>query len=102
MRVFYTEEADDKPVQYFVTIENITIPDNLKGTKAFEADSIAELKNKIIAYYGFTLPDTIELQLWSGPTGASGIQINDNKVLLAHNTIWVRAAATSTNNKETI
>lgn len=93
MRVFYTEENEDKSKQYFIIIENIEIPDNLKGTKAFDANTIIELKSKIIKYYDFKLPPTIELQLWSGPLGTSSIRLaNDRHILSLYNTIWVRAA----------
>jgi hypothetical protein len=102
MRVFYTEETDDTPMQYYVNIENINIPDRLKGAKAFEVNSVIDLKNKIIAHYGFKLPDTIELQLWSGPLGTSCIQIGDKDKLPDHKNLWVRAAAASANNKKTI
>ena len=98
MRVFYIEEKEDKSVRYYVTIENIEIPDSLKGTKAFEANSVRDLKNKIIAFYGFKLPETIELQLWSGPLGTKCIQICENDKFPSHNNLWIRAA----NNKESM
>lgn len=94
MRVFYTEENEDKSKQYFIIIENIEIPDNLKGTKSFDANTIIELKSKVVAYYNFKLPATVELQLWSGPIGTTSIRLDRdiNNLSSAYNTLWVRAA----------
>ncbi len=92
MRVFYTDESeDDKIKQYFINIENINIPDNLKGTKAFDSKTIVELKDKIIKYYGFNLPNTIELQLWSGPTGTTSTRVDTNENTSEVSNIWVKA-----------
>jgi hypothetical protein len=103
MRVFYTEEPNIVTRRYFINIENIVIPDHLKGTKAFDAETTAELKSKIIAYYGFTPNDTIEIQMWSGPHGSSGIRLDlDTTIPEAYDTIWIRAAFTSTNNTPAI
>lgn len=93
MRVFYTEEPNIITRRYFVTIENINIADHLKGVKAFDAETVADLKSKIIAHYGFTLSDTIELQLWSGPYGSSTIRLDSGTTIPeAYDSIWVRAA----------
>ena len=92
MRVFYTEETEELEhnlKQYFITIENIDIPNHLKGTKAFDAKSVIELKSKIIDHYKFILPKSIELQLWSGPTGTICKIIDDNMPEICH--VWVRA-----------
>ena len=93
MRVFYTEEPNIVTRRYFITIENMITPEHLKGTKAFDAETAAELKSKICTYYGFVLPDTIELQLWSGPHGASAIRLDSSVTIPEeYDSIWVRAA----------
>jgi hypothetical protein len=93
MRVFYTEEPNIIARRYHVTVENITIPESLKGTIAFDAETTTELKTKIIAHYGFNLPATIELQLWSAPHGSSGTRLDLESVIPeSYNNVWIRAA----------
>lgn len=95
MRVFYMDEDEDEfennSRQYLITIENIDIPEHLKGTKVFDAKTIIELKTMIIKYYGFNLPDTIKLQLWSGPTGTNCICLDNYSDISKINNIWVKA-----------
>lgn len=93
MRVFYTEEPNIIARRYFITIENITIPEHLKGVKAFDAETVADLKSKIIAYYGFVHSDTIEIQFWSGPHGTTTIRLDlEEAIPEVYDSIWVRAA----------
>ena len=87
------DEFEDKNSlkQYLITIENIDTPEHLKGTKAIDAKSLNELKSKIIKYYGFNLPDTVKLQLLSGPTGTNCICLDNDIDISKINNIWVKA-----------
>jgi hypothetical protein len=99
MRVFYTEEPNIITRRYFITVENVALPERLKSTKAFEAETTAELKTKIAAYYGFSLPSTMELQLWAGPHGSSNnLRVDlDTIIPESHDSIWVKVANTTNN-----
>lgn len=99
MRVFYTEEPNVITRRYFVTVENVVLPEHLKGTKAFEAETTVELKTKIATYYGFSLPTTMELQLWAGPHGSSNNHRVDLEAIIpeSHDNIWVKVASPTNN-----
>lgn len=66
MRVFYVDEEDISKRRYYVKIDNVSVPDNLKGYKAIEAESINELKEMIIREYGFDKHNNFAIELWSG------------------------------------
>jgi hypothetical protein len=77
MRVFYEEETETFENRYYVKIENVNVPDCLKGYKAIEASSVKDLKEKIIELYDFDRNNTsnnLIIELWSG-------QINNSKRL---------------------
>ena len=55
--------------QYLVRIDNINIPDMLRGIKVLDAYNTADLMTQILAYYGFEENHRAHLQLWSGRLG---------------------------------
>lgn len=65
MRVFYIDEEDTSKRRYYVKIDNVNVPEELKGYKEIEADSIGELKESIKEVYGFNKHKNFELELWS-------------------------------------
>jgi hypothetical protein len=76
MRVFYEENENENEKEkeninkekrrYYVKIDNIIVPEDLKGYKVIEASSVSELIENIKEYY--KLKDRVEciIQLWSG------------------------------------
>ncbi len=76
MRVFYEEdEISKKNRRYYVKIDNVNVPDELKGYKAIEAVSVDELKNKIIEYYKFYKLKGDNIELWTNQN-RSGIRLD--------------------------
>jgi hypothetical protein len=70
MRVFYVDEEEEKSKlaierNYYVKVDNVNVPDDLKGFKAIKAGSIVELSKKVIEYYGFNKNKDVKVQLWS-------------------------------------
>ena len=65
MRVFYIDEEESKN-NYYVKVENVNLPENLKGYKAFEVVTTEELLLKIKQLYGFKMSENMEIELWSG------------------------------------
>lgn len=55
--------------QYLVRIDNINVPDVLRGIKVIDAYNTADLMTQIIAHYGFEENHRADLQLWSGRLG---------------------------------
>jgi hypothetical protein len=83
MRVFYEEEDEILERRYYVKVENVNIPDNLKGYKAIEASTIEELKKKVIELYSFdtnNISDKIRIEFWSGQINNSKRLDNLNKI----------------------
>jgi hypothetical protein len=64
MRVFYIDE--DEPNEsmhtYYVKLENVSLPDGLKGYKAFDANTTANLIEQIRKFYKI---NTANIELWS-------------------------------------
>ena len=75
MRVFYEEEDEISKRKYYVKIDNVNVPDNLKGYKAIESLSIDELKNKILEYYKFNILNKNDIELWTQQNG-NGIRLD--------------------------
>jgi hypothetical protein len=55
--------------KFYINIDNIIIPNELKGTVIIEALNMTDLKEKIIAYYGFNEENNKRIELWSGKLG---------------------------------
>lgn len=93
MRVFYMDEDDITLVNertYYVKLENVNVPDELKGFKAINAVSIQQLINKIIEYYGLDRNPDITVQLWSNST-YTGHRLDILKEIPVENDfIWAR------------
>ncbi len=92
MRVFYEEEeTDSKTVKrrYYVKVDNVNIPDNLKGYKALEASTTEELKEQIMEYYGFNKNENLSIELWSNQN-RQGKRLDQLKEIEENEFIWVR------------
>jgi len=90
MRVFYVDEEDISKRRYYVKIDNVTVPDNLKGYKAIEAESVDELKRFVIEEYGFNKNKNIDIELWSSQN-RTGMRLDILKEIPKENEfIWVR------------
>jgi len=91
MRVFYEEEEISKRMrQYFVKIDNVSVPDDKRKYKALESLSIDELKNKIIEYYGFDKISANNIQLWTN-SGYSGTRLDVmEEIPINIDSMWVR------------
>jgi hypothetical protein len=66
MRVFYIDEEDKSKRRYYVKIDNVSVPDDLKGYKAIEAESIDELKKSVMIHYDLNKNKNVSIELWSG------------------------------------
>lgn len=90
MRVFYIDEDDkqSKP-RYYVKVDNIDVPDPLKGFKAFDAETTKELKEEIMKYYKFN--KDIRIQLWTS-SGYSGKRLDElPSIPKEYEFLWLRA-----------
>ena len=78
--------------KFYVNVENIILPNSLNGTFILEANSIKDLKNKIISYYGFD-ECKINIELWSHRLGAINRKRLDilSEIPHGYENIWVRA-----------
>ncbi len=92
MRVFY-EEFDEisKPLRrYYIKVDNVSVPDELRGYKAIEASSIEELKKNIYNYYKFNNITLNNIELWSNQ-GYSGTRLDTMKEIPKEiDCLWVR------------
>ncbi len=66
MRVFYVDEEDQSKRRYYVKIDNVNVPDDLKGYKAIEAESVEELKKLVMVQYDLNKNKNVSIELWSG------------------------------------
>lgn len=82
----------EKHRTYFVKIDNINVPEYLKGTQLLEASSKDELFSAICERYGFHESSKKYLELWSGSIGCSGRERLDTyeKIPERCQDIWVR------------
>ena len=65
MRVFYVDEDEVSKRRYYVKVDNVNLPEDLKGYKVIEAESIDELKELINEVFGFNKKKNFTLELWS-------------------------------------
>lgn len=94
MEVFYIDEdenKDDVPkCTYYVKMDNMNVPDNLKGYKWIEASSTEDLLERVKKYYGLENHSNIRVQLWSAQMyGGTRLDILD-KIPKQYEFIWVR------------
>ena len=101
MRVFYEEEEpkSSSKRRYYVKIDNVNVPEELKGYKAIEATTVDELISQVKEYYKFkTHPDFV-IQLWSN-NNHTGIRLDTLKNIPEEiEFIWVRGVLNKTDNK---
>lgn len=57
------------PRRYYIRSDNISVPDNLNRIQAIDADSPADLLDKIHKRYNFKETVRGKIQLWSGNMG---------------------------------
>jgi hypothetical protein len=68
MRVFYDEidiQASTDQKFYYVKMDNVAIPPELRGFRVFEATATSDLISKITIYYKLNAIPNLEVQLWS-------------------------------------
>ena len=94
MRVFYIHDDEEDQInrEYFIKIENISISEDMKTTKIISALNPVELKDKIMALYGFHDSFNKEIQLWSGPIGSiKRIRFDTmEQIPIEYDTVFVR------------
>jgi hypothetical protein len=66
MRVFYVDEEDQSKRRYYVKIDNVNVPEELKGYKVIEAGSVEELKKLVMVQYDLNKNKNVSIELWSG------------------------------------
>jgi hypothetical protein len=70
MRVFYDEidVLSPPPLNqrfYYVKMDNLAIPHELRGFRVFEAADVSDLISKIRIYYKLNTLPNLDVQLWS-------------------------------------
>lgn len=84
MRVFY--EDYESTTRYYVKIENVNLPQELRGYKAFDAVNTSDLITQIIDHYGFYNRGTFSIQLWS-----DGVRLDTlEKIPKENEFLWAR------------
>ena len=101
MRAFYIDDYEVLEREYFVIIENINIPNSMKGTKIISANNPTDLKDKIIKIYGFNELFKKDIQLWSKPVGSTErtrLDILDT-IPTNYDTVYIRGVIYNSDNK---
>jgi hypothetical protein len=65
MRVFYIDEEESKN-NYYIKVENVNLPEGLRGYKLFKVLTTEELIEQMKEFYGFGLKSNARIELWSG------------------------------------
>ena len=89
MRVFYVDDDVAKRT-YYVKMDNMNVPDELKGYKMMEASSPHNLLESVKRYYGLENHSNIKVQLWSNQMyGGIRLDIMD-EIPKKNEFMWVR------------
>lgn len=91
MRVFYdNNESTNLNRNYYVKIDNVAVPDELKGFKLITAFTIEELILKVGKYYGLDKNPDVLIELWSN-SNFTGKRLDILKEIpLENEFMWVR------------
>ena len=90
MKVFYVDEVDVPLRAYYVKMDNMNVPANLKGYKLIQALSPKDLLESVKRYYGLENCPNISVQLWSAQMyGGTRLDIMD-EIPKQYEFIWVR------------
>ena len=90
MRVFYTDMVNMVNRAYYVKMDNMNIPDSLKGYKMLEASTSQELLKKVIEYYMLGDLSNIRVQLWSNQM-YGGVRLDTmDEIPKKYEFMWVR------------
>lgn len=90
MRVFYEEEeVESKRRRYYVKIDNMNMPEDLKGFKAIEARTIEELKSNIKDIFELNKSIKYNIELWSS-SNYQGKRLDLENIPEEIEFIWVR------------
>ena len=91
MRVFYVDDIDDvEKRRYYVKMDNMNVPDELKGYKMMKASSPHDLLENVKTYYRLEKCLNINVQLWSSRM-YGGTRLDTMNVIPKENEfIWVR------------
>jgi hypothetical protein len=78
--------------KFYINVDNIIIPNELRRTVIIEASNIADLKNKIMVHYGFNEENGKRIELWSSRMGMKNrIRLDTMSELpTTYENIWVR------------
>ena len=92
MRVFYDDETESNPLRnYYVKIDNINVPESLKGYKAIEATNVDEIIKKVREIYNFKEKQDIIIQLWTQQNCLGTRLDNMTEIPKGIEFIWIRA-----------
>ena len=96
MRVFYDNNDENESTSlninrnYYVKIDNVAVPDELKGFKLISACTIEELILKVGKYYGLDKNPDVLIELWSN-SNFTGKRLDILKEIpLENEFIWLR------------
>lgn len=93
MSVLYDDNDNQNKRTYYVKLDNVTLPDNLKGYKAIEATTPQELLSIVIEYYKLDRAH-IKVELWSTTKYNKGLRLDIlNEIPKEYEFIWIRIVA---------
>jgi hypothetical protein len=79
------------PRRYYIRSDNIYLPDNLNRIQAIDADSPADLLDKIHIRYNFKEAVRGRIQLWSGNMGVKRERLDIlDKIPERYEIIWMK------------
>ena len=90
MKVFYVNEVDVPKRVYYVKMDNMNVPDNLKGYKLIQAVSTGDLLESVKRYYGLDNCPNISIQLWSAQMYGGTRLDTMEEIPKQYEFIWVR------------
>jgi len=90
MKVFYIDEVDVPLRAYYVKMDNMNVPANLKGYKLIEALSTVDLLESVKMYYGLENYPNISVQLWSAQMYGGTRLDTMEEIPKQYEFIWVR------------
>jgi hypothetical protein len=93
MRAFYIDVDNLELHNYYVKIENVNVPTELRGYQKIEAYDSIDLLNKSLIYYNFNnYSPNIRFELWSNTKYNKGIRLDTlDNIPKEYEFIWLRA-----------
>jgi hypothetical protein len=84
------EELTAHASRYYVKVDNIIVPKELEGYKAFEANNSKDLLEKIKKYYGLRDSPEFSIQLWSSQSSLGTRLDILEKIPKEYEFLWVK------------